>query len=584
VTHEFRLTLDRTTAAEPIAPGIAEATGISLGRASDQSATVAILGEPGHERQAAALADAYLQGGRVPTTCVACQVGAVVVDHTTGVATIVAAPIGLRQIYWSTEAGTCSVASDPRGLSNPLGRALAIRPEALFSYLYFHMLPGPETFFAGVEKLDGGHTLRWNGRDAVLSRYWHPRFDDVTAIPEADAAQELFRLLRSAVQRSLRDQASAGAFLSGGLDSSTVAGLASEQRPGIPTISMGFDAVGYDEMAFARIASRHFKTTPLEYYVTADDVLSTLPEIAAAFPEPFGNSSAAAAYHCARIAREHGIDLLLAGDGGDELFGGNERYAKQLVFERYSRVPRPVRSALLEPLVSAAGRVTRAFPIGKAVSYIGQANVPLPDRLQTYNFLHRHDPSEVFSPELLEQMDVNRPLSLLREEYGVPSTRDAVNRMLFLDWKFTLHDNDLVKVNAMCQLAGVEVAYPMLDQSVVDLSLRLPANWKVRNGQLRWFYKRAMRDFLPRQTVTKTKHGFGLPFGVWTRTHAGLRRLSEDALASLAARGYFRPEFLREALRLHREGHASYYGELVWILMVLELWLQAHSRGLSGRQ
>jgi asparagine synthase (glutamine-hydrolysing) len=346
---------------------------------------------------------------------------------------------------------------------------------------------------------------------------------------------------------------------------------------------MGFDAAGYDEMEFARIASRHFKTMPLEYYVTPDDVLSTLPEIAAAFPEPFGNSSAAAVYHCARIAREHGIDLLLAGDGGDELFGGNERYAKQLVFERYSRVPRPVRSALLEPLVNAAGRVTRAFPIGKAVSYIEQANVPLPDRLQTYNFLHRHGPSEVFAHEFLEQMDASRPLRLLRDEYGLPDTRDAVNRMLFVDWKFTLHDNDLVKVNAMCQLAGVEVAYPMLDQSIVDFSLRLPASWKVRNGQLRWFYKRAMRDFLPRQIVTKTKHGFGLPFGVWTRTHEGLRRLSEDALGSLAERGYFRPKFLREALRLHRDGHASYYGELVWILMVLELWLQAHSRASSGR-
>ena len=103
-------------------------------------------------------------------------------------------------------------------------------------------------------------------------------------------------------------------------------------------------------MEYARIASRHFGTTPLEYYVTPDDVLATLPMIAAAFPEPFGNSSAAAAYHCARIAREHGIELLLAGDGGDELFGGNERYAKQLVFERYGRVPAALRTGLLEPL------------------------------------------------------------------------------------------------------------------------------------------------------------------------------------------------------------------------------------------
>jgi asparagine synthase (glutamine-hydrolysing) len=210
------------------------------------------------------------------------------------------------------------------------------------------------------------------------------------------------------------------------------------------------------------------------------------------------------------------------------------------------------------------------------MGYIRQANTPLPDRLQNYNFLHRHNPAEIFAPELLEQVDVSAPLRALREEYAVPDTSDPINRMLFLDWKFTLHDNDLVKVNTMCDLAGVEVAYPMLDQALVDFSRRLPGDWKVRDGQLRWFYKRAMQGFLPDEIINKTKHGFGLPFGVWTRTHPGLQRLSQQSLESLSTRGYFRPEFLREAMRLHREGHASYYGELVWILMVLELWLQAH--------
>jgi asparagine synthase (glutamine-hydrolysing) len=401
-------------------------------------------------------------------------------------------------------------------------------------------------------------------------------FHDVAGVSEANASQELRRVLRSAVERRIHGRSNVGAFLSGGLDSSTVAGLAAELRPGIPTISMGFHADGYDEMEYARIASRHFGTRPLEYYVTPEDVVSTLPMVAAAFPEPFGNSSAAAAYHCARIARDHGIDILLAGDGGDELFGGNERYAKQLIFERYGHVPPVLRLGLLEPLLGAAGRLTHTFPIGKALSYIRQANVPLPDRLQTYNFLHQHDPAEIFTLELLAQVDSSAPMRLLREEYEIPTTCSVINRMLFLDWKFTLHDNDLVKVNTMCQLAGVEVAYPMLDQTVVDFSLRIPGDWKVRHGVLRWFYRRAMQDFLPKEILTKAKHGFGLPFGVWTRAHQGLRRLSEDALSSLAERGYFRREFLREALRLHREGHAPYYGELVWILMVLELWLQAH--------
>jgi asparagine synthase (glutamine-hydrolysing) len=304
-------------------------------------------------------------------------------------------------------------------------------------------------------------------------------------------------------------------------------------------------------------------------------VVRSLPDIAASFAEPFGNSSAAGAFHCARIAREQGIDTLLAGDGGDEIFGGNDRYATQLVFERYASVPAFAR-ALIEPAVRAAATVTQRFPVGKAQSYIRQARTPLPDRLQEYNFLHRIAPAEVFDGDLLRDVHADEPLRLLREEYAAPVDADAIGRMLFLDWKFTLHDNDLVKVNTMCDLAGVRVKYPMLDAPLIDFSRRLPSNWKVRDGQLRWFYKWAMRDFLPRQIIDKTKHGFGLPFGAWTRTHAGLQQLAADALDSLSKRRYFRPAFIAQAQRLHREGHASYYGELVWILMVLELWLQRH--------
>ncbi len=573
--HEFALTLRRHGPAGSPGPWIETAKGVSVGHSADGLATVVILGVDGREQLAARQAEAYVENGRNPLACAVGDIGAVILDLASGAATAVAARIGLRQVFWAAEGDAFGFASDPKHLPAAQGRPRRIRPEALFQYLYFHMIPGPTGALTGTAKLEGGHWLRWDGRGTTLERYWRPHFDDAPTLSEPEASVELMGTLRDAVTRSLESGVAAGAFLSGGLDSSTVAGLAAQQRPGLPTITMGFDAAGYDEMEYARLASKHFATRPLEYYVTPEDVLATLPMIAAAFPEPFGNSSAAAAYHCARIAREHGLELLLAGDGGDELFGGNERYARQQVFERYARMPAALRRGLIEPLVGAAARVTTAFPIGKARSYIQQANVPLPDRLQSYNFLHRHDPAEIFSRALLAEVDTDAPLRSLREEYGVPGTDSAVNRMLFLDWKFTLHDNDLVKVNAMCQLAGVEVAYPMLDQAVVDFSLRVPGDWKVRDGQLRWFYKRAMQGFLPQQIIAKTKHGFGLPFGVWTRTHDGLRRMSEDALDSLGQRGYFRAEFLQEALRLHREGHASYYGELVWILVALELWLQS---------
>lgn len=561
---------------------IEDPVGCSIADSADGALSVVVLGRNGMDPSDLDRLLRDLGAAPDPATLVVPGAALVAIDHRNQSCRIVMPRIGIASVYWQATAGGLSLASAPASLPAVRDGSAQLDSRVLYDYVYFHMLPAPTSIYAGVAKLCGGHSLTWHEGRTRVERYWQPRFGGPPPGVEAAAAAELHGLLESAVKHALRSDASAGAFLSGGLDSSTVSGYAARLQPGIPTVSMGFDAAGYDEMEYARIAARSFATTPLEYYVTPEDVLATLPTIAAAFPEPFGNSSAAAVYHCARVARERGLTLLLAGDGGDEIFGGNERYAKQLVFERYGAVPRPLRAYLLEPAVAAAARVTGVFPIGKARSYIEQAKIPLPDRLQHYNFLNRHAPGEVFTAAVLNLVDDGAPLRQLQQEYAAPVAANPIDRMLFMDWKFTLHDNDLVKVNTMCGLAGVDVAYPMLDPALVDFSMRLPADWKVRGGELRWFYRRAMRGFLPDAILSKTKHGFGLPFGVWMRTHAGLRGLAQDSLASLSNRGFFRPEFLREALRLHREGHASFYGELVWILTVLELWLQANAPRASG--
>jgi asparagine synthase (glutamine-hydrolysing) len=547
-------------------------TGASL--AAADSITVAVLGSVTAQARAEAILAAYRADGALGQEHSARLAGHVILDSKRSKALVVSPRVGLRQIYWGTAGSTLRLASEPAAV-NPQGAVANLAPDTLFQYVYFHSLPGPGSAFAGVAKLNAGHCLEWNGSTATTRRYWQPEFFK-GAEPSLEAMTESLRhAMEESVGRALAEGKQCGAFLSGGLDSSTVAGFAAKLQPGISTVSMGFDAQGYDEMEYARIASRRFGTKPLEYYVTPEDVVRYLPDIAASFAEPFGNSSAAAAFHCARIAREHGIDTLLAGDGGDEIFGGNDRYAKQLVFERYGRVPAPVRG-LLESVIGVASKVTTRFPIGKAKSYIEQASVPLPDRLQSYNFLHRIAPIEVFEPEVLNGVNVDEPLRMLREEYHTPADANQIDRMLFLDWKFTLHDNDLVKVNTMCDLAGVQVVYPMLDPALIDFSMRIPSHWKVKDGELRWFYKRAMGGFLPDEIINKTKHGFGLPFGTWTRSHKGLQDMAADALDSLAKRRYFKPAFIKQTQQLHREGHASYYGELVWILMVLELWLQRH--------
>ena len=298
--------------------------------------------------------------------------------------------------------------------------------------------------------------------------------------------------------------------------------------------------------------------------------------MAAAYDEPFGNSSALPALFCASLARQDGKRRLLAGDGGDELYAGNARYAKQQVFEVFQHLPSPLQTllrALTAPLPGGAPL------LGKVKSYVAQASVPLPDRLQSYNYVYRLGVAAMFTPDFAAGIDTQLPSQLDRDIYQRPADASTLNRMLYLDWQHTLADNDLRKVGRMCALAGIEVRYPMLDEAVVEHSLRIPSRLKLPSGRLRDFYKQAVRGFLPEAIINKSKHGFGLPFGVWMADHPGLREMAGDNLARLRRRGILRPEFIDRALHLHQQEHAAYYGELVWVMMMLELWLT--SRGFE---
>jgi asparagine synthase (glutamine-hydrolysing) len=342
------------------------------------------------------------------------------------------------------------------------------------------------------------------------------------------------------------------------------------------TFSIGFDAQGYDEMRYARIAAQHFGTDHHEYYVTPRDVVDGIPEIAAAYDQPFGNSSALPALYCARQARQDGVTRLLAGDGGDELFGGNSRYARQKVFEAYALIPEAIRSGVVEPLLLGRAGPHRLALLRKAQSYVRQATLPMPDRINAYNPLLRIGIEQVLARDLIDQVDVARPARHEREVYAESSAQSLVNRMLQYDWRFTLADNDLPKVYGTAAIAGLEVAFPLLDDELVELSLRLPPSWKVKGTKLRYFFKEALRGFLPDEIIAKRKHGFGLPFGVWTVHDANLMALARSSFESLARRGFVRESFLRELLDARIHEHPSYYGEMVWLLVMLEQWLGSH--------
>jgi asparagine synthase (glutamine-hydrolysing) len=482
--------------------------------------------------------------------------------------------------YVASDDGLC-FASTITALEGLGGRRFEPRPQAIFDYVYFHTIPGPETFFRDVRRVEPGECVEFHGRSAVPFRYWQPAFEEDGPADFEHLRREFRATLEAAVRRATADGARA-CFLSGGTDSSTIAGLiGTTSGAAARTYSIGFGAAGYDEMAYARIAAKRFATAHTELYLTPEDVVAAIPIIARAYDQPFGNSSAVPAYYCAKRARDDGQHVLLAGDGGDELFGGNQRYADQYLFSLYDRLPERFRRRVLEPWVPR-GRESRVGVVRKLASYVAQASVPLPARLQTYNSVVRFGADEIFQPDFVAGVDAERPQRIQDAVYAGARAHSTINRMLALDLKFTLADNDLRKVGRMCEIAGIDVRYPLLDDEVVDFSLRLPPAYKLRGTRLRYFFKRALRDLLPAEIRRKRKHGFGLPFGVWARDHPGLRALTYDTLVQLRRRGIVRPAYIDRLVRGHTDQHAAYFGGEIWVLMMLEQWLQAHALTSAG--
>lgn len=530
------------------------------------------------EGDASALAQAYALHGEELTKVIDGHFSYIVVDLHGGQVHAGIDRLGIFPLYFAPLENGVVWGTDARTVLAHPAVPCDLRAQGIYNYVYFHMVPAPSAIYQGMYRLQNAHRLAYDkDKAASTRRYWLPDFSPARRLSRPGQAEHraLQQHLEAAVARCL-DQSSGttGAFLSGGLDSSSVVGmLAARQAPGTTqAFAIGFDAPGYDEMAYARITARHFNVKLNEYYVTPEDVVAALPEIAASYDEPFGNSSALPAYFCARFARENGMDTLLAGDGGDELFAGNERYAKQLLFERYLAQP----GALRSPVEAAVDLLPANSRLGgKARSFLTQAHTPLPARLHTYNFLNQFQATDLFTPEWLESISTQAPEALQNEVYRAPGG-SALDRMLYLDWQFTLADNDLRKVSHMCALGGVNVHFPMLDEALVEFSCRIRDTDKLKGRRLRHFYKQALEGWLPDETIRKRKQGFGLPFGVWLREHPPLAELANDALSKLRRRGIFRNDFLDRTLTLHREGHAAYYGELIWILTMLELWLQRH--------
>ena len=335
-------------------------------------------------------------------------------------------------------------------------------------------------------------------------------------------------------------------------------------------------------MEYARIAARHFNTQHHEYYVTPDDVVAAVPLIAAAHDQPFGNASAIPTYYCARRAEQDGVQRMLGGDGGDELFGGNDRYARQYRLALYDRLPVAARALLSGVLfgLPGAGRIPL---LRRGRSYVQQARQAMPARYESYNLLERLGSENVFSMDFLALVDCGiDPMAQLKQVYDGAQAQWLINRMLALDVKFTLADNDLPKVTRSCDIAGIDVAFPLLHEAVVDFSMKLPPDFKLRGARLRYFFKEALRDFLPEAIIAKHKHGFGLPTGIWLRdnTEAAADGRRRSRQTYVRRRSSMKPLLDQLMTRPSTKSTRAITGPSHGCLMMLEKWFKTH--GANG--
>lgn len=491
---------------------------------------------------------------------------------------------GIKRLAYYRDEKVVYVASRVDALARVGDIDTEINPPAIANVLNFSANMAPETIFKNVRRLIPGAMLVVSDGNLRIEKYWDMRYGTGTDSSESRLSRELEQVVERSVALHCKHAPPArlGAFLSGGTDSSTVVGMMARAAQGpVKAFSIGFQEQPFNEMEYAELAAKTFNAEHHTYYVGPQDCFEALPQMIRSFDEPYGNSSAIATYFCARLAAQNGVKTLLAGDGGDELFGGNERYAIDQVFEVYHRIPRLVRQGMIEPVLGVS-----PVNIGlarRARGYVRRANMAGVERMLSYQFLYTHPLQKVFDGDFLRALGNYAVADIPAGHYSRAAAQEHLDRLLYVDVKITLADNDLPKVTCMSELAGIQTRFPFLERSVAEFSGRIPAGLKVKGFKKRYLFKRAFRELLPREILQKKKHGFGIPVAGWLRSDPRMRELLHDTLLSARAfnRGYFQRDFITDLFRSHEdEGSSTYYGDTLWTFLALELW---HRKVLDER-
>jgi asparagine synthase (glutamine-hydrolysing) len=471
--------------------------------------------------------------------------------------------------------------------------------QALTLYMRHNYVPAPHSIYQGIAKLLPGTllTLEQGRSEPAIRTYWsgadvaRAGVADPLRVSPDEAVDELERLLLDAVGQQMVADVPLGAFLSGGIDSSTVVALMQAQSPRpVRTFTIGFNEKDYNEAEHAKAVAAHLGTDHTELYVTPEEALSVIPQLPAIYDEPFADSSQVPTRLVSALARRH-VTVSLSGDAGDELFGGYNRYIlTQRMWRKIAAVPRPLRGAVAAALTSLspgtwnslAGAVQPILPaiarlsvpgdkIHKGAAVLGSRSQ---DELYHGLVSQWRDPASVV-------IGGEEPPTLLTGDMPPLAGLGDIERMMALDMLTYLPDDILAKVDRAAMNVSLETRVPFLDHRVVEFAWRLPLECKLRDGDTKWALRQVLYRHVPREIMERPKMGFGVPVGDWLR--GPLRDWAESLLspARLAAEGFFRPAPIRKIWADHLGGQVNEQYRL-WCVLMFQAWLDEHARLGSG--
>jgi asparagine synthase (glutamine-hydrolysing) len=449
-----------------------------------------------------------------------------------------------------------------------------IQPQALDCYLSFMCVPAPLTAYRSIRKLEPGHSLRWRKGEIKIERYWQPDFSKKLRIGEEEAGERAIEILREAVRVRLMAEVPLGAFLSGGIDSSAIVALMSqESSEKVKTFSIGFDEQDFSELHHARRVAEHVGAEHHEFVVRPDAV-DILPLLVEHYGEPYADSSAVPTYYVARETRQH-VTVALNGDGGDESFAGYERYAAMQLAESYRKLPKFLRESVIKEvagLVPITG--TGRGRVRSARRFLEAASLPKVDRYMRWmSAFDSQTKTSLYSDAFKRETETGYARGLLEPWFAHANGAGIVDASLLTDLMTYLPNDLLVKVDIATMAVSLEARSPFLDHHVIEFAASLPEGLKLRRLTTKYLLKKVLRRLLPSENLYRRKMGFGVPIGHWFRGRMQpfLREvvLSEKALH----RNLFKAEAVRQLIELHTRGERDYSHQL-WTLLMLELWFQ----------